>query len=572
MKTRLKILTFAFLILLVGLVARLFYWQISMASELSKEAKLQYQRTGKVLAKRGSILSSDSTWLATDSDAWTLFVMKPELKDDIRTVANKLAPITVEMEKKEDDSNPLLTEAQRIEGILNKDGVWFPISHRVTGDIKKNIEAMKIPGVGFDPEGARVYPEGSSSAQLLGFVGKDSSGVDKGYFGLEGYYDLTLAGKPGFTTRESDAKGAPIVFGNSSGVGATQGVDLVTNIDKTVQGVVERELKEGIELYGAKGGIIIVMNPVTGAILSIASSPSFDPTKYWTYTNDDFKNPAISDTFEPGSIFKPIIIASALDAKVIEPDTQCDICGEPIKIDKYSIETWNGKYHPNTTMTDVIVNSDNTGMVFAGRKLGMEKLYDYLDKFGIGSPTGIDLQGEVSLPLRDRDKWNIVDAATVTFGQGIAVTPIQMLRAIGIIANGGEMVKPEVVKEIKKGEWTSEIKPEIGERVISEEAAGKIRDMMVAAIDRGESKWAAPKGFKIAGKTGTAQIPIAGHYDPTKTIASFVGFAPANNPKFVMLVTLREPSSSIWGSETAAPLWFNIARDLFPYLGIQPEN
>ncbi len=544
-----------------------------MASELSKEAKLQYQRTGKVLAKRGSILSSDSTWLATDSDAWTLFVMKPELKEDVRTVANKLAPITLQMiEKKEDDSNPLLTEAQRIEGVLSKDGIWFPIAHRVTGDIKKNIDAMHIAGVGFDPEGARVYPEGSSSAQLLGFVGKDDAGNDKGYFGLEGYYDLTLSGKPGFTNRESDARGAPIVFGNSSEVDATQGVDLVTNIDKTVQSIVERELKDGIELYGAKGGVVIVMNPQTGAILSIASSPSFDPTKYWTYTNDDFKNPAISDTFEPGSIFKPIIMASALDARVVEPDTECDICAEPIKIDKYSIETWNGKYHPDTTMTDVIVNSDNTGMVFAGRKLGMEKVYNYLDKFGIGRPTGIDLQGEVSLPLRDKDKWNIVDAATVTFGQGIAVTPIQILRAIGIIANGGEMVKPEVVKEIKKGDWSAQIKPEIGERVISEEAAGKIRDMMVAAIDRGESKWAAPKGFKIAGKTGTAQIPIAGHYDPTKTIASFVGFAPANNPKFVMLVSLREPSSSIWGSETAAPLWFNIARDLFPYLGIQPEN
>lgn len=569
MRTRLRIFGVVFGISMIALVARLFFWQVIKAGELSRQGQTQYQRSSSVNAKRGNILAADGSALVADENDWVVYAMKSELKDSSRTIANKLALLLV---SDPTDHDLLLAEAQRIEGVLSQSGVWLPIAHRVGNDVKKNIEALKIPGIGFDPEAARAYPEGSSSAHLLGFVGKDTDGADKGYFGLEGFYDLTLAGKPGFVNRESDAKGIPILFGNSKEINATQGVDLVTNIDKTVQLTVERELADGMELYGAKGGTVIVMDPKNGAILAMASVPSYDPAKYWEGSNDDFKDPAISDTFEPGSVFKPIVMASALDAGVIKPETICDVCSGPVHVDKYEIDTWNKEYHPDSTMTDVIVNSDNVGMVFVGNKLGADKLYDYLDKFGLGKSTGIDLQGEVSVPLRKKGSWNVVDLATTTFGQGIAITPIQMLRAIGVIANGGRIVKPEVVRQIKSGEWTSDIKPKIGEQVVSKEAASGITAMMVAAVKAGEAKWAAPAGFKVAGKTGTAQIPIAGHYDPTKTIASFVGFAPADDPKFVMLVTLRQPSSSIWGSETAAPLWFNIAKDLFPYLGIQPES
>ncbi len=569
MRTRLRIFGVVFGISVIALVARLFFWQVIKAGELTRQGQTQYQRSSSVNAKRGNILAVDGSALVADEKDWVVYAMKSELKDGYRTIANKLALLLVSDSA---DHDLLLAEAQRIEGVLGQKGVWLPIAHRVGNDVKKNIEALKIAGIGFDAEAARAYPEGSSSAHLLGFVGKDTDGADKGYFGLEGFYDLTLAGKPGFVNRESDAKGIPILFGNSKEINATQGVDLVTNIDKTVQLTVERELADGMELYGAKGGTVIVMNPQNGAILAMASVPSYDPAKYWEGSNDDFKDPAISDTFEPGSVFKPIVMASALDVGVIKPETICDICDGPVHVDKYEIDTWNKEYHPDSTMKDVIVNSDNVGMVFVGNKLGADKLYDYLDKFGLGKSTGIDLQGEVSVALRKKGSWNVVDLATTTFGQGIAITPIQMLRAIGVIANGGRIVKPEVVRQIKSGEWTSDIKPKIGEQVISKEAASDITQMMVAAVKAGEAKWAAPPGFKVAGKTGTAQIPIAGHYDPTKTIASFVGFAPADDPKFVMLVTLRQPSSSIWGSETAAPLWFNIAKDLFPYLGIQPEN
>ncbi len=304
------------------------------------------------------------------------------------------------------------------------------------------------------------------------------------------------------------------------------------------------------------------MDPKTGGILAMASYPSYDPAKYYEFDGTKYRNPSISDTFEPGSVFKVIVMAAGLDVGVIEPDTKCDICDKPLKVDKYYIETWDRKYHADTTMTEVIVHSDNVGMSFVAQKLGEEKMYDYLTKFGIGKITGIDLQGESSVPLRKKGTWNIVDLMTSSFGQGVATTPIQIVRAVGAIANNGFLVTPKVVKNNKND----------GVQIISKEAAKKMTDIMIESSKHGESQWTNLKGFSIAGKTGTAQIPIEGHYDATKTIASFVGFAPANDPKFVMIVTLKEPQSSQWASETAAPLWYSIAKDLFQYYGIQPEN
>jgi cell division protein FtsI (penicillin-binding protein 3)/stage V sporulation protein D (sporulation-specific penicillin-binding protein) len=314
------------------------------------------------------------------------------------------------------------------------------------------------------------------------------------------------------------------------------------------------------------------MDPKTGGILAMANYPSYDPKNYVEYGDEFFKNPIISDSFEPGSIFKPIVMAAGIDAGVVEPDTVCDACSGPFKVDKYFIETWDNKYQANATMTDVIVHSNNVGMVYVGNKLGMDKLYEYITKFGIGSPTGIDLQGESAPTLRERRQWNIVDQATATFGQGIATTPIQMLKAIGIIANQGRDVSPKVVRELSRDGWSSEVSQGSTKQIISPEAASKMTQMMIAAVRAGEAKWASPKGYEIAGKTGTAQIAVSGHYDAEKTNASFVGFAPAYDPKFVMLVTLKEPQSSPWASETAAPLWFDIAKLMFAYMGIQPQN
>ncbi|MEK7100238.1 MAG: penicillin-binding protein 2 [Patescibacteria group bacterium] len=554
--TRLKITVFVFIILFLAISGRLFFWQVIKGEELSRNASLQYDGSKKLSASRGNIYASDGTWLAIMRTNWLLFAEVKKLNKSSTEIANLLAPLFVVKDE-------VLPEVNRIQSLLDKNGaVWVPIRHRITGEIKQKIQDMRISGLGFDPEENRFYPEGSQSAQLLGFVGKNEEGSDTGYFGLEGYYNLSLTGKSGYMQRESDLKGRPLLSEGFQEINSTTGEDLYTYIDKRIQSVAEERLEESKTKYGAKEGSVIIMDPKTGGILAMASYPSYDPQKYYEYDGSLYKNPAISDTFEPGSVFKVIVMASGLDAGVVEPDTKCDICDKPLKVDKYFIETWDRKYHPDSTMTDVIVHSDNVGMSFVAQKLGEDKMYEYLDKFGIGKLTGIDLQGESNVALRKKGSWNIVDLVTSSFGQGVAVTPLQLVRAVGAIANDGYIVNPKVVidQKIQKN------------KVISTEAAEKMTKIMIESSRHGEAQWTNLKGFSIAGKTGTAQIPIAGHYDAEKTIASFVGFAPAENPKFVMIVTLKEPQSSPWASETAAPLWYSIARDLFRIFGIQPEN
>ena len=554
---RLKIAAFVFFLFFASVSVRLFYWQIVKGKELSQEASLQYSGSKKIEASRGNIYANDGTWLAVTRTNWLLFAELPKLSKPTNEIANLIAPFLVPQED-------ILIEIDRIEKILNRDGVvWVPIRHKITADIKEKIENLRITGLGFETEENRYYPEGSSSAQLLGFVGKNDEGNDTGYFGLEGFYDILLSGKSGYIQREKDLRGVPLLSGGVSEMTSLAGTDLITFIDKRIQNSIEEKLKEGIEKYGAKEGSVVVMDPFTGKILGMSSYPSYDPAKYNEFDGSLYRNPVISDTFEPGSVFKIVVMAAALDAKVVKPDTICDICTGPLKVDKYFIETWDKKYYPDSTMRDVIVHSDNVGMSFVAQKLGNNLLYDYLDKLGIGKATNIDLQGESNISLRKKWTWNIVDLVTASFGQGIATTPIQIIRAASVIANGGYLITPKVVEN--NNSFTKE-------KIISEDASQKMTAIMVDAASYGESKWTNLKGFSVAGKTGTAQIPISGHYDAEKTIASFVGFAPANNPKFIMLVTLKEPQSSQWASETAAPLWYSIAKDLFNYFGIQPEN
>ena len=567
---RLKLVSALFFLGFLALAVRLFGWQVIKGSELSKQARNQYESGRVVSAPRGSILSSDGGWLVSGGESYLLFASPEVMEISPKQVADRIAPFLVEDPS---ERQTLLDEVARIESLISKKGaVWVPVKRKVSPEAKLSIEVLDIKGIGFDFEESRVYPEASAAAHLLGFVGKNTQGEDTGYFGLEGHYNLILSGKSGFLFSEKDARGTPIFLGDSSEVGAIKGIDLLTHVDKTIQMIVEKKLKEAIERYGAKAGSVIVMDPSNGAVLAMSAFPSYDPAKYSQFGDEYFKNPMVSDTFEPGSVFKVFVMAAALDAGVVEPDTKCEACSGPLRVDKYTIETWNRKYNPDSTMTEVIVNSDNVGMAFVGSKLGADKLYDYLSKFGMGRLTGIDLQGEATAQLRKKGTWNIVDLATASFGQGVAVTPIQMAAAVSAIANGGNLMAPQVVDRLVGDGWEEDIKPEAKGRVISKESAEEITAMMVEAAKSGESKWTNVSGFKVAGKTGTAQIPIAGHYDSEKTIASFVGFAPYDKPKFVMIVTLRETSSSPWASETAAPLWYLIARDLFVYFKIQPEN
>lgn len=555
----------------MGLVARLFYWQVIMGGTLSQRAHGQYNSSVVTSAPRGNILAPDGSYWVLRNNVWQITANPKIIKESPNSIALMLVPLISE---NANDPSSVSAEIKTMATQLSKTNVsWVPLADRIQDSIKNKIEDLKIKGISFSPSESRFYPEASSAAQVLGFLGKGSDGGSIGYFGLEGYYNLPLSGKSGFIGQEKDAKGIPIFLDGKKEIAAIKGTDITISLDKRIQLSVEKNLVDGISKYGAKGGSVIVMNPTTGEIMAMTSFPSFDPGKYWKYGNQLFKNPIISDSFEPGSIFKPVVMAAALDGGFIEPNTICDICDGPLNVDGYQIKTWNNKYRSNSTMTDVIVESDNVGMSFVGQKMGVDVFQDYIKKFGIGAATGIDLQGESVPQLRKKGTWSDVDLDTASFGQGVAVTSIQMIRAVAAIANGGYLPYPHLVTQIHGDNWQEKIAIPPPVKIISQKAALEATQMMVDAANIGEAKWAKIPGFdNVAAKTGTAQIPVAGHYDPTNTNHSFVGFAPAGHPKFIMLVTLQSPTTSPWAAETAAPLWYSIARDLFPYLGISPEN
>lgn len=562
---RFKFLKAVYIFIFAAITIRLFYWQVVMFDELSVRAEQQHLVSFRLEAPRGSIFSADGALLGSNKPSFLLFGLPKVIKNPDET-ALKLAKVIV--------SNPKEIQAKRedLRSKLSQDLYWVILEKSISFELKGEIEKINIEGIGFENIASRFYPEGSSAAHVLGFVGADAMGKQTGYFGVEGFYNGQLKGIGGILTEEKDARGLPILMGKFLNKEPKKGNELVLNIDRTVQFVVEKNLKAGVEKYGAKSGSVVVMDPKTGAILAMASFPNYDPGDFASFPKEYFRNPIVADSYEPGSTFKVLVMAAALNENLVKPDTKCDNCSGPVQISGYTIRTWNNKYQEDLTMTDAIVHSDNTGMVFAGKKLGVDKLYEYIKNFGFGTLTGIDLQDETSPDIRPKNDWKEIDLATASFGQGIAVTPMQIVRAVGVIASGGKLMEPQVVSKIQGEEKVTEIKPRIVRQPISEETAKAVTSMMVDAVQKGEARVFAPKGFKVAGKTGTAQIPVAGHYDPTKTIASFVGFAPADDPKFVMLVRYQEPSSSIFGAETAAPTFFAIAKELLAYYNIAPTE
>ncbi|MBI3379885.1 penicillin-binding protein 2 [Candidatus Gottesmanbacteria bacterium] len=559
MGKRVTVIFILFFLLFGFIVVKLFILQVVSFEGLSGLAEKQRMASLPIIASRGKILASDGSPLVLNKKTYGIFLEPKSIKDkDI--VLNILA-------------KELDISISTISSKLNNDSLlWLPVIHQMEEKKKEIIASYKLDGVGFMDETKRYYPEASMAAQLLGFVGKGVSGEDQGYFGVEGYYDQQLRGRDGRLIQELDPVGNPILTAERQNIPAENGRDLKLYLDKTIQFIAERQLRKGIEIYGAKGGTVTILDPKTGGILAMASLPSYNPDGFYNYQQELYKNPIVSSSYEPGSTFKVLIMGAALNEGKIKSDTIIDEAG-PVEIGGYTINTWNQKYHGRISATEVLNYSSNVGMVNIEKNLDQNILLSYIGNYGFGNLTGIDLQEETSPDIRERNKWYEIDYATVSFGQGIAVTPIQMVRAVSAVANKGKMMEPHIVKEIKLADGSNIlIKPKVMKQVFKPEVASVLTEMMVSAVDNGETKVIKPTGFRIAGKTGTAQIPIAGHYDSQKTITSFVGFAPVENPAFVMLVTLREPTSSPWGSETAAPIFFAIAKELFSYMGISPSG
>lgn len=402
----------------------------------------------------------------------------------------------------------------------------------------------------------RAYSEKQLAAHVLGFVNDDRLGN----YGVEGWYNDTLT-----PTVQSDGALAP-------------GADLVLTIDRNVQALTEEVLAEGLQSTGAEAGTIIVMNPRNGEILAMASLPSYDPNQYAETARstglDPFINPAVSANFEPGSIFKVLTMAAALDSGTVKPETVYNDTAS-IEVGGQVIWNWDRGSHGPTNMTGLLAKSLNVGASTLAIRMGQEKFYKYLRAFGLGRPTGIDLQHEAAGLLITRDKnpdqWSEAILASNSFGQAIATTPIQMVAAVAAVANDGVLVQPHVVKQIIRGDRIDEAKTVVLGRPISSDTAHTLSTMLTNAV-RSEAWGNLIDGYTIAGKTGTAQIPVPGGYDDPWTIGTFIAFAPADDPQVIVLVKLDRPTSSMWGSETAVPVFKTLAGRLFPLLGIRPDE
>jgi len=541
-------------------VGRLFQRQVFQYRHFAALAASQYYTKISEPAKRGTIYikESDSSNLvdekqaglfpvASDLELFNVTVIPKHITEDKRTIAHRISPIIGEDEDK-------IYEA------INVDENYIPpIKKRVTKEVADQVAALDIKGVYLEEQYSRFYPEKESLSHLLGFVDFENNGR----YGVEEYYDGLLKGEGGTLKGLKDNLGRVVKVQESDP--GKDGASVVLTIDRSIQYMVEKKLKEGIERYSAEGGTIIVLEPKTGAILAMASSPNYDPNKFNEVKTEDqsvFLNPATSLNWEPGSVFKPVVVSAALADKKVEPDSKPEHgFSNYVTVDGYEIHNSQDKPFGFETVTQILENSDNVGMVWVADQIGSLVMGDYIKKFGFGLKTGIDLSGESPGQVAPAKKWHDVNRATISFGQGISTTPIQIAQAYAVLANKGKLVKPRILdKIIEPNGQEKTVDSAQPEEVIKEEDAQKIKQMLISVVENGHGKKAQVEGYKVAGKTGTAQIPKSdGGYEETQHIGSFAGFAPADDPRFVMLVKFDKPQNVEWAESSAAPIFGEIA-------------
>jgi len=551
--------------LVAGLIiARLFSLQVLKFDYYFNLAQDQDEFYKKLFPKRGEIFIKDLSTneyypVAVNKKFKYVYAVPREILEGREKIAEELSYI-LNLDKQE-----------ILEKINKRNDPYEPIKYKIEDSVAEKISKLKLCGIYIGEKEDRYYPARNIASHIIGFVGfKGDKKI--GQYGIEGYYENDLKGKQGFLKGAKDASGDIIDSITSEIKPAEDGAKLILTIDKNIQFKAEKELKEAIEKWNAKGGTIIVMEPKTGKILSMVSFPDFDPNNYNKVKDINvFLNPAISYIYEPGSVFKPFTVAGALEEKLVTPDTTYKDTGK-VKIKGYIISNAEGKLYGTPTITEVLEKSINTGAVFVQRKLGKELFKKYVEKFGFSQKTGIDLQGEVAGNISNLDSNRDIDYATASFGQGIAVTPIELITAFSAIANNGKMLRPFIVeKEIFYNDREKINHPVLISQVVSTSTAETLTKMLVSVVDNGYGKKAKVNGYFIAGKTGTAQIPEKGTYSKDRTIHTFVGFAPAFNPRFAILIKLDEPKGIRFSADSCAPIFRKLAEFIFNYLKIPPQ-
>ncbi|GAK39691.1 stage V sporulation protein D [Paenibacillus urinalis] len=545
------------LILFAALAIRLAYVQLAKGPELAEEAENLWRRQIPYTAKRGEILDRNGTALAYNITTPTVMAIPVQVKEKEKT-AEALAPLLGMTQEK---VLGIISKTERIVEIK-------PGGRKITMEKAQEIRDLELPGIVVAEDNKRFYPYGDLAAHILGFTGIDNQGLT----GIEKKYDDNLKGIGGGIEYLSDAAGRLMPGSSDEYVAPKDGLNLQLTIDQPIQSIIERELDQAMVKFEANSALAIAMNPKTGEILGMSSRPSYEPGNYQEYPAEIYnRNLPVWMTYEPGSTFKIITLAAALEEKKV--DLVNDHFFDPgyVEVGGARLRCWKKGGHGSQTFLQVVENSCNPGFVALGNKLGKETLFEYIKNFGFGAKTGIDLSGEASGILFKLSQVGPVELATTAFGQGVSVTPIQQITAVSAAINGGKLYKPFVAKawvDPVTGEVVDETEPEMVRQVISEETSKQVREALESVVAKGTGRPAFIDGYRVGGKTGTAQKVINGRYSTTEHIVSFIGFAPADDPQIVVYTAVDNPKGIQFGGVVAAPIVQNILEDSLHYLQV----
>jgi cell division protein FtsI (penicillin-binding protein 3) len=551
---RLRLLFALFAVASLVLAGRLAYWQTFGRAELLARATDQVRSDLVVAAQRGVIRDRNGAILATTVELRSLYALPSRIPDPA-LAAQELGVL-------------LGRDPAPIRAAFDSGAEWLYVQRWLPEATANAIAALNIPGLGFQNEPKRLYPNDAIGASVLGFVNDNGDGVT----GVEGYYDAALRGTDGRLVVERDPANRDLAVGLREAVASKNGADLTLTIDLVAQTAAERELAAAMKKEHAASGSILVIDPTDGSIRALASAPTYDPTAVRLADPEALRDRAIAWPYEPGSTMKAMTIAAALNEHIVKPSDAYNDVGYTI-VGGRRLNNALGKAYGPTTVTQILERSLNAGAAWVGQKVGAQRLSDYFARFGFGKPTGVDLAGEVSGTVRPLAEWYPVDVGTASFGQGVSVSPLQLAMAYAALANGGTLYRPFVVASRRDADGEHRTAPVAVSQVVTPDTAATLRGMLVSTVDDGIAHNAAIAGFSVAGKTGTAQIAGPdGSYVDDQYVSSFAGFFPADDPKYVVLVVLEKPQSRLLGTLTATDAFKGVAQDILRYARIQPDR
>jgi len=539
-------------------VARLVQVQLVRHEHYVSRAQRQQERTLSLNPVRGAILDTRGRVLAESIAAESIYA-DPQVITDRKGVARALAKVP-----------GIGLTARELEARLRGDNSFAWIARQLPLETTAAVRALKLPGIYFLEAHRRTYPRARLAANVIGYVGVDGDGLG----GIEHFFDRYVRGTPGKVTLLKDARRGVYLVGGDGANRPRDGNHVVLTIDSVIQFIAERALETAMVHYRAEGGSVIVMDPHSGAILAMASAPTFDPNRFGDSPAAAWKNRSVQDFYEPGSTFKIVTAAAGLEDRLVTPSQVLDCGNGSVTIGNITISEHDGNRYGMLTFEDVIVNSSNVGTVRVGMELGPERFHEWIRRFGFGEKTGITLPGESSGLLRRTQRWTQVSAASISIGQEIGVTPLQIVRAVSAVATGGMLVEPRIVDRVvdESGAIVYQPPRKPATRVMSEKTAAVLNEILKNVVSRGTGSKAALADHVVAGKTGTAQKAFGrGGYIDGRYVGSFAGYVPADRPRLAILVVLDEPRGEHYGGTVAAPVFREIAEGTLRYLGVAPS-